>query len=110
MSQSSQTADLPLGPLPFEAFLLHLRRQGFTIGIDHHLRLQQLLTRVGDQCAPSDLKTTLCPIFASSAEQQAAFYAAFDAHFELFLPAGRRVSTEPVEEAAEKPGAAPPRT
>jgi hypothetical protein len=72
--------------LVFEDFLEHLRRQGFTIGVDHYLRLQHLLNRVSDSCAPSDLKTLLCPILATSQAEQEQFYRAFDTYFAVFHP------------------------
>lgn len=75
------------GPLVFEEFLAYLRRLGFAIGVDHHLRLQQLLTRMAGECSPQDLRTLLCPIFATNREQQEAFYRAFDSYFDLFLAA-----------------------
>jgi hypothetical protein len=46
--------------------------------------LQQLLARLGGDCAPEDLKTLLCPIFATDKAQQEQFYRAFDTCFELF--------------------------
>src|SRR5437763_7643127 len=69
--------------LVFGDFIEHLRRHGFTIGVGHHLRLQQLLLKVGAECAPQDLKTLLCPIFATSQKEQAFFYEAFDAFFDF---------------------------
>jgi hypothetical protein len=70
--------------LAFEGFLEHLHRQGFIIGVDHHIRLQQLLNRIGGECSPSDLSTILCPIFATDEDQQERFYKIFDLHFEIF--------------------------
>jgi WD40 repeat protein len=75
---------LQSGPLSFGDFLEQLRRQGFTIGVDHHLRLQQLLATLGGRCGPQDLKTLLCPLFATNEKEQALFYRAFDSYFELF--------------------------
>jgi hypothetical protein len=73
-----------LRPLVFEEFLAHLRRQGLTIGVDHYLRLQELLSKIGSQCAPGDLKTILCPIFATDANQQKLFHSSFDSYFGIF--------------------------
>ena len=70
--------------LMFGEFLELLRRQGFSIGIDHYLRLQELLEKTGGHFAPSDLKTLLCPIFATNRSQQELFHRTFDAHFVLF--------------------------
>ncbi|HEX8494029.1 MAG TPA: hypothetical protein VF658_14380 [Pyrinomonadaceae bacterium] len=72
--------------LVFGEFLAHLRQYGFTIGIDHHLRLHELLDKAGGACGPHDLKTLLCPIFATDSNQQESFYRAFDAYFNLFKP------------------------
>jgi hypothetical protein len=72
-------------PLAFEGFLAHLRRLGFVIGVDQHLRMEQLIERIGGHCAPGDLKTLLCPIFAVSEKQQELFYDTFDSSFPLFV-------------------------
>ncbi|MDX6695082.1 MAG: hypothetical protein QOF02_2685 [Blastocatellia bacterium] len=71
----------------FGELLSHLRQHGFAIGVDHYLRLHELLDKVGDRCAPEDLRTLLAPIFATSPGQQEQFYRAFDAYFSLFEPA-----------------------
>ena len=65
--------------LPFDELIEQLNRKGFRIGVEHNVRLQALLSRLGDQCSPADLKTLLCPLFATSAQQQQIFYRAFDA-------------------------------
>lgn len=72
--------------LMFGELLMHLRQHGFSIGVDHYLRLQELLNKVGASCAPGDLKTLLAPIFATSRSQQEQFYRAFDSYFSLFEP------------------------
>jgi hypothetical protein len=70
------------GPPAFEDFLAHLSRQGFVIGVDHYLRLGLLLTKTGREYAPQELKTLLCPIFATSENEQERFYQAFEKFFE----------------------------
>ncbi len=70
----------------FGELLTHLRQHGFPIGVDHYLRLQELLDKVGAACSPEDLKTLLSPIFATSRSQQEQFYRAFDSYFSLFEP------------------------
>jgi formylglycine-generating enzyme required for sulfatase activity len=77
---------LQSGSIAFGEFLAHLRAKGFKIGVDRHLRLQQLLERVEGQCAPDELKTLLCPLFATSRQQQQEFYRAFDEFFAIFQP------------------------
>src|SRR5688572_6315298 len=84
--------------LVFGDFLEHLRRQGFTIGVDHYLRLQELLNRVSGHCAPPDLKTVLCPIFASNEREQSQFYSAFDSYFSFFHPVVDTKTSEPIDE------------
>ena len=71
--------------LPIDGFLSWLRRQGFIVGVDSHLRVQELLSRIGPECAPGELKTLLCPLFATNPEQQEIFYTAFDAWFTLLI-------------------------
>lgn len=69
--------------LGFGDLLDHLRRNGFKIGIDSHLRLQKVLRKVSGNCSPEDLKTLLCPIFSTNKRQQEFFYSAFDSYFGL---------------------------
>jgi CHAT domain/TPR repeat len=69
--------------LLFSQFLNHLRQRGFIIGIEHYLRLQRLLDQVEPDCEPDHLKTLLCPIFATSRDQQEQFYLAFDSWLDL---------------------------
>jgi hypothetical protein len=63
----------------FETLYLRLRQEGFRTGIDQQLRMQELLDRM--RCSPEDLKTVLCPLFATSPTQQAIFYRVFDEVF-----------------------------
>jgi hypothetical protein len=69
--------------LTFGDLVDHLRQNGFNIGIDSHLRLQKVLSKVSGNCSPADLKTLLCPIFATNQKQQEFFYSAFDSYFGL---------------------------
>lgn len=73
-------------PVIFEGFLSHLRRCGFTIGIDHYLRVQTLVGRLGPDCSPADIETVLCPVFATNKEQQEGFYRAFEEYWPIFVP------------------------
>src|ERR1043166_5068757 len=82
----------------FSDLIAYLRQQGFTIGIDHYLRLQQLLNSIAGDCAPEDLKTLLCPIFATNAKEQENFYQAFDNFYYYYKSA----ATEPVAESGKK--------
>ncbi|MCP4697949.1 MAG: SUMF1/EgtB/PvdO family nonheme iron enzyme [Gammaproteobacteria bacterium] len=67
--------------LPFAGFIAHLQRLGFIIGVEHHLRLHAVLNLLGPQHSPEDLKTLLCPLFATDKERQRQFHAAFDSFF-----------------------------
>ena len=70
--------------LVFANLLELLRRQGVAIGVDHYLRLYTLLDRVGDSCSPEQLKTLVCPLIATSREQQEQVYIAFDQCYRSF--------------------------
>ena len=71
-------ASAPLTAFPSSDLFEHLRLLGFEVGIDHHRRLHILLAEVGADVEPQRLKTYLCPLFATNADQQQAFYEAFD--------------------------------
>ncbi len=86
--------------LPFAEFLEELRRQGFVIGLDQHLRLQLLLDQLADSCPPERLKTHLCPIFATSPEEQGRFHRAFDRFYPAFATAGEESEREARRSAA----------
>ena len=43
----------------FGELLVYLRQRGFTVGVGHYLRLQELLEKTGNYCSPQDLKTLL---------------------------------------------------
>lgn len=98
----------PNGPLAFGDFLEYLCRQGFTIGVGDYLRLQLLLNRISGDCTPSDLKTLLCPILATSKTQQEQFYTAVDTYFELFQTSSRETRLSgsvhvDISESSDKP-------
>ncbi|HJQ71261.1 MAG TPA: tetratricopeptide repeat protein [Blastocatellia bacterium] len=71
-------------PLIFSDFIEYLRRQGFVIGVEHYLRLHRVLSLNEGVSAPHDLKTFLCPVFATSKAEQEQFYQAFDSFFAIF--------------------------
>jgi hypothetical protein len=73
---------MPDSHLIFGDFIESLRARGFTIGIGHQLRLQKLLARIGPECKPHELKTLLCPIFATDEREQTRFYEEFEKYFE----------------------------
>jgi acyl carrier protein len=75
------------GSVPaFGNFLAYLRQQGFRVGLDHYVRVQELLERIGGNRDPDELRTLLCPLFATSEKQQKRFYEAFDSYAELVQP------------------------
>ena len=94
--------------LPFAGFIAHLRRLGFIVGVDHHLHLHALLEQLGPQHKPDDLKTLLCPLFATDKEQQRQFHAAFDSYFKHWRQAREQAEHISREQTAEiAPGAGP---
>jgi MFS transporter, OFA family, oxalate/formate antiporter len=72
--------------IPFGDFLDQLKQQGFSIGVDHYLRLQTVLNLIGPDCLPEDLKKILCPIFAVNPRQQQLFNQIFDRYFPFLAP------------------------
>ena len=80
--------------IAFEALYLRLRQEGFRTGVDEQLRLQELLD-LADGCRPGDLKTLLCPIFATNPQQQEAFHRIFQELFPILEAAGRKVDPGP---------------
>jgi hypothetical protein len=92
--------DMEKPGMPFEGFISYLCRQGFIIGVDHYLRLQELLNKLGPGCEPAGLKYLLCPIFASNERQQQQFYRTFDLYFKPLEAAAAPSKEYP----AEKPG------
>src|ERR1041384_849640 len=93
---------MPDSHLIFGDFIESLRARGFTIGIGHQLRLQKLLSRIGPECKPHELKTVLCPIFATDEREQTRFYEEFEKYFdyESSIETGSE-AVEPVAAEAE---------
>lgn len=75
--------------LPFAELLDELRRHGFVIGLDQHLRMQQLLDHLAGVIPPERLKTHLAPIFATSREEQERFHRIFDRLYPVFAEVER---------------------
>lgn len=78
-ARAASASSLPLGE-----FLDALRRHGFSVGLGHYARMVTLLDRLDQECQPEQLRTMLCPLFATNAEQQQRFYRVFDGWFPLF--------------------------
>src|SRR5262245_2616260 len=67
-------------PFAFEVLYERLRQEGFRVGVDHQMRLQQLLNTpavYSGEIQPVELETLLCPLFATKRAQQEAFYRIF---------------------------------
>src|SRR2546428_4759883 len=106
LSPSSMPAAPTFMPIAFEALRERLRQEGFRLGVDHQLRLQELLERIGPHAAPGDLKTLLCPIFAANPAQQKAFYEVFDQVFQGFTEAAgaaKKIAAQPDAGSWEPP-------
>lgn len=69
---------------PFEDFIAYLQQNGYTIGINSYLRLQELINHLGANSSSEQLKTILCPIFATNPEEQEKFFFLFDTYFAQF--------------------------
>src|SRR5690348_13061936 len=94
------------------AFLAHLARLGFEVGVDRHLAVERLLDQVGHRCHPGELKTLLCPLLARDREQQEAFYNAFDTFYPLLASAPPPPPTDDLDRPGSTPApetASPPR-
>jgi formylglycine-generating enzyme required for sulfatase activity len=99
---------LPEHIFPFQQFIAHLKHFGFTVTIDHHIRLQKLI-----QCASGEntfglfkadkldqLKFEICPIFATTEDQQQLFYQEYDRFFSV-LQSKPQSQLKPKEKAPE---------
>ena len=90
-------------------FLESLREEGFRITIGHHLRAERLLNEVGPTATTAQLKTILCPVIATSRDEQRKFYDAFDRYFltlqsEDVSPQLRRQIRESARQTGSTPG------
>ena len=99
------SAEAGLDALPFGEFLAVLRARGFTITVEHHLRLARLLARTGPALTPAELKGLLGPVFATDAAEQEAFHSAFEGYFGALLAPHERAALED-DEAPQIPEAA----
>lgn len=91
----------------FTGFLNTLREEGFAAGVDRLVLVERLLQGPGRGASPQRLKRLLCPLFASTAEQQEQFGKLFDDYFHLSGFEGWRSSkaaeAAPVVEKAAEP-------
>lgn len=80
-------------PLPLEAFLDALRREGFAVDADHYHEAPQLLNTLAAEHTFEELKTLLAPLFVRNRQEQQRFYTFFDRYFSL----------QPIRPAAQTP-------
>ncbi|MCB9266458.1 MAG: hypothetical protein H6558_15620, partial [Lewinellaceae bacterium] len=55
-----------------------LEREGFSLGVGQHLRVQGLLSRLPEELPEEQLKLALAPLFATNPQQQEQFYTLFE--------------------------------
>ncbi|HTM49503.1 MAG TPA: hypothetical protein VL285_12505 [Bryobacteraceae bacterium] len=80
-------------PVAFEFLFERLRQEGFRLGYDHQLRVQELLGRLS--CKPEELGSLLAPVFATTPAQQRRFLEIFAEVFEVLdRPAESKSDTE----------------
>jgi ribose transport system substrate-binding protein len=92
-------------PLPFDDLIAELKTRRFSVGVEQRVRLYRLLEKIEGQCEPEQLRTLLCPIFATTKEQQAEFYRLFDSRYAVFHTANSQQNSE--VEAQRTKGRAP---
>src|SRR3954470_14806066 len=73
--------------------LRELQLQGFAVDVERQVRLERLLARVGIPDTDVELRTLLCPIFATSPREQEVFYRIFA---QSFSPDAGTVADGPV--------------
>lgn len=75
--------------LPLYDFLEDLRKYGFRITADTHLKVQELLASINPhEVNYNDLKFIICPIVAINPDQQERFYQLYDQSFFLKFDLG----------------------
>ena len=89
-------------PILLEGLISFLQFHDFPVGVDTHLKVANLLDRVGEGLAPERLKTLLAPIFALDPYQQKEFYRLYDAYLAQFPVRGAYPATfEPDQHASQ---------
>jgi len=79
--------------LPLEQLTSMLRREGFSIKPDDYIELLKVVEKFGSEDIAA-LKTKLCPLIATSEEEQAKFYHVFDEYVRINLQPGNDTSAE----------------
>lgn len=83
-------------------FLDELKRNGFSVTPDRIAELQIVLRTLATDGGPQDVKSLVCPIFATSPKEQTFFYRLFDRYFE-----GIQLAAPVLEEKPPPSGKAP---
>jgi hypothetical protein len=76
-------------PLLFDELIERLRRDGFSVGTGQCLRMHHVFDRFPD-ATPERLETLLCPLLATSPEEQARFHTAYQEFFSVRPVRGTR--------------------
>src|SRR3990172_1226172 len=88
-----------------ESLIQRLKQQGFTVTVDHYLKMEALLKAAGPECPAEELKYLLCPVFAVNPNQQTRFYQTFDQCFPHSASKQkqeeRRVEPDPTQKAQQ---------
>ena len=108
MANSNQPERLIL----FEEFIEFLRYNGFSVGVDTHLKVNQLLESLDENYPAEQLKTLLAPIFSHSPQQQQEFYRLFESYFSRYLhpneePQTQAIPSTPPHSPKPEPGILP---
>jgi len=92
----------PSALLVFDLLIERLRGGGFSIGIDHYLKLSEVLDRTQEKVNSAQLKLLLCPIFAVDRIQQETFYRVFDELSPLLDAVAESPQSEPDQQTSNK--------
>ncbi len=76
------TTDVPIKHLPLEQLTQLLRGEGFSIKPDDYIELLKVVEKFGTD-NPASLKTKLCPLIATSEDEQNKFYRIFDEYVRI---------------------------
>jgi formylglycine-generating enzyme required for sulfatase activity len=83
-------------------FMNLLKTHGFQLGVDHYIRVQQMIAMQPDTLAPDQLKLLFCPIIASNDKEQALFYTLFDRYFKHYLSQAKEDQLQTIQAKAIK--------
>jgi|GEM_PF-4499478 len=69
--------------IPLEGFIDYLRQNGFSVGVDSYVKVENLLNSLDPEFPAHRLKTLLCPLFAQGPYEQQRFYYLFDQYIQI---------------------------